>query len=541
MQTELVGHWPLGPDTKDHSRFSHATKAVDVGVGETGPNGKTNSAARFNGKTSLLEIADHPELRFGDGDFTVSAWISIEADVVGNILSKFDETKRQGYHFYVLTSSGVTSAATANYRQLQFGIDEDRLEPEWRDCGRPGNAVQITALTSFNGQLYAGTTEIGAQERGRLWLYRGDGQWQDWGNPVGCNTVHSVAEHNGSLYVGTARYNCSGSRLGETLNKIPGGKVYRVEPGGDWTDCGHPGHEDATPDSVQIESFETGKADDAMALTSFHGDLYCTSNHRRGVFRYLGGTEWQRIGLPHRVITLAIHRGKLYALLNAGPVYRYEGGTDWADCGCPQGSTQTYSAAIHRGRFYVGTWPNGAVHVYEGDKSWRVIGYDKKVAFEREIMAMINYNGKLYLGSLPMANVYRMDGERFTMVGNLDNSPVELRRVWSMAVHQGQLFAGTLPSGHIRSLRAGSMTTHDWALPGGWNHVAARRAGNELSLFHNGKLVATSSASFTRLDVKNETPLTVGFGMYEHFDGLMSDVRLHRGALSEEQVRQLAT
>src|SRR6185295_17840162 len=97
---------------------------------------------------------------------------------------------------------------------------------------------------------------------------------------------------------------------------------------------------------------------------------------------------------------------------NGGPVYRYEGGSSWAFCGCPPGSTQTYGAVTSEGRLYVGTWPEGDVH---------------------------RYNGKVYVGSLPMANVWRMDAERFRFVATLDAAPAPLRRVWAMAVYQGRL------------------------------------------------------------------------------------------------------
>src|SRR5437867_2177010 len=131
---DLIGHWPLSDDTDDHSPVGHTTRAVDVTLGAAGRGGKPGSAAIFNGESSRLEIADHPSLRVGSGDFTAAAWIRSDAehgDVAGQILGKFDTQTRKGFHLYLLTSTGVTSAAQPHYRHLHFGIDDGRLDPGW--------------------------------------------------------------------------------------------------------------------------------------------------------------------------------------------------------------------------------------------------------------------------------------------------------------------------------------------------------------------------------------------------------------------------
>lgn len=538
---DLVGHWPLAVDTQDHSPLRHPTKAIDVELGHAGPHGQPQTAARFNGFSSLLEVPDHAALRFGSGEFTIAAWVHSdprEADVVGTLLSKFDPARRTGVQLDVLSTDGVTSTALASARQLSFGVDDGRPPAAWDDCGRPGNAVLVAALSVVQGNLYAGTLETGREERGHLWRYAGGRQWVDLGNPMGCNIVQSVVEFDGALYCGVGRYNCSGSVLGETLNTIPGGKVFRVAADGNWTECGHPGHEDATPEDGRVGAYASGKADDVMALTVYRGELYCVSNHRRNVFKYAGGRQWKNVGLDHRIITLKVYRGKLYALVNGGPVYRYEGGTEWVYCGTPEKATQLYGAVIHQGEMYVGTWPEGEVFRYQGGETWELVG---RAGYEREVMAAVLYNGKAYFGSLPMANVWRLDGNRFTFVGNLDNSPVILRRVWSMAVYQGRLFAGTLPSGHVWSTEAGKLATWDRPFPGGWHHVAATRDRQQLTVYVDGKQVAASSPfAGTEYQVTNGRPLQIGDGTYEHFHGLMSDVRLYRRSLSASQVAKMA-
>jgi hypothetical protein len=541
----LIGHWPLAGDPADHSPTGLPTASAGVDLTATGPGGRPGTAARFDGRTSRLEVADHPALRFGTGELTVAAWVDApaEADVAGSLVSPVDPSCRRGLNLDVVTNGGVTSTAQANYRQLHFGIDDGRTDPAWTDVGRPGEAVQVAALCADADLLYAGTFEAGADQRGHLWRYDGGQRWIDLGNPVGCNAVQSVAAFDGALYCGTGRYIAAGSALGETRNPTPGGHVYRVTPDGEWLDCGQPGAEGATPESLPVSGYATGKADDAIALTVYRGALYAVSNHRRGVFRYDGGTSWAPVGLDdHRCLTLTVYRRHLYALINGGPVFRYDGGQTWVDCGCPAGSTQTYAATIHRGRLYAGTWPHGEVFRYDGDQTWSRLG---RVGYEREVMGMAYYNGKSYLGTLPMAGVWRLDAERpsnpFAFLGTLDQTPAPLRRVWSLAVFQGRLFAGTLPSGHVLSLAAGKVATWERSVPAGWHHVAAVKRSGRLETYFDGQLVARSEAFHQGdYDLSTDQPLLIGAGAHEAFDGRLCDVRLYRRALDDREIGRLA-
>jgi hypothetical protein len=156
-------------------------------------------------------------------------------------------------------------------------------------------------------------------------------------------------------------------------------------------------------------------------------------------------------------------------------------------------------------------------------------------------MGMAMYNGKVYLGALPMASVWRMDGERFTFMGTLDHASAPLRRVWSIAVFGGRLYAGTLPSGHVHSFGAGRLATWDRTFPAGWHHVAAVKRAGRLALYVDGRTVAWSEPFHAgEYDLSTDRPLQIGFGAYEHFHGLLSDVRLYRRALDEAEIGQLA-
>lgn len=537
--SSLIAHWPLQKNTEDCGPARLRAINHNVRFAPSPRDGK--NLAQFNGQDSFLEILDHPALCWADSDFSVAAWIETEAstDVVGDIISKFDGSTRRGWSLNVVTNTGVTSTAQANYRNLHFGVDSGVQSEKWQDCGRPGNAVLIYSLATINGLLYAGTFEKEAGQTGHVWRYEGNGKWVDCGaNPDGSNAVPSVIGFEGEIYCSTGRYNPVGSRLGPPQNTLPGGHVYRIESDGTWVDCGQPGHEDATPESTYVEGYETGKADEVCGLTVYRGQLYATSFHRRGAFVYEGGQNWKYIGPDERLMSFVVYRDRLYTLVNGGPVMRYEGGQEWTHCGTPGHSEQTYAAATYKGDLLVGTWPECEVQRYEGEDRWKNLG---RVGYEREVMAMALYNAKVYVGTLPMANVFRLEEGEATFVGNLDNSSdVFLRRVWSMAVHDGKLFAGTLPSGRVLSFEAGRLASHNSALPAGRHHVAAVRHGSTLRLYLDGKQVAQSSSFRAEdFDLNNERTLKIGFGPHQFFSGAMSDLRLYRCALTGADLEQL--
>ena len=58
--------------------------------------------------------------------------------------------RARGFHLSLKTNAGVTFSQP-NFRQLQFGIDQNRAADSWTDCGRPGNALLAFAMCSFDG------------------------------------------------------------------------------------------------------------------------------------------------------------------------------------------------------------------------------------------------------------------------------------------------------------------------------------------------------------------------------------------------------
>lgn len=540
----LVGHWLLAEDSKDASAGGHEGRGR--GVAFAGAEG-----ARFDGRESVIEVADRPALRFGAGDFSLSVWVHTEKeldDALGDIVSKYDPGARRGFQLGLQSFAGVTSAQS-NDRNLQFGVDSG-ADPAWTDCGRPGNSVYVCALCVHAGALYAGTFETGAEEAGHVYRYDGAAGWIDCGAPDRCNAVSSLAEFDGQLYAGVSHYRAVGSSLPESPNHHPGGRIYRYEGGTRWTECGRLGGPGSTAaratygdNMARFVGWSPEQVDTVHGLAAYGGRLYALPLYHQGVYRYEGGTTWSDCGSPGvRMMALGVFHGHLYGAGNesagTGGVYRYDGGRQWTRTGDQAGVTQVYSFAAYDGKLHVGTWPEAAVFRDDGEQAWTHAG---RLGDEKEVMGMMVYNGKLYAGTLPLAEVYRYDGgSAWTRTGRLDHTPdVTYRRAWSMAVCGGKLFCGTLPSGHVHAMEAGQVVSHDHALAPGWRHVAAVREGGRLSLYVDGARVATHAFNGAALDVSNDRPLLIGRGPHDYFNGRLRDLRLYGRALADAEIASL--
>ncbi|MBW3542661.1 MAG: LamG domain-containing protein [Planctomycetes bacterium] len=523
----LVAHWPLRGNAADAS--GNALRTVEQGIdfSVAGPDGSPGTAAAFDGLTSSLEVPVARSLNLGTGDFSILTWAHTDValdDLPGEIISCYDPATRTGFRLGIDSRPGVTSSQ-ANWRNLHFGIDQSRSEPEWTDHGRLGNAVLIYSMAVYDDRLFVGTCEAARDQAGRVFAYDGR-EWTDCGAPDRCNAISSLAVHDGRLYAAASKYRLAGSSLPESQNPHTGGNVYRYEAPGHWIHCG------SLPEAEAIGG-----------MVVYRGRLYAGSMYApAGFFRYEGGTNWTPCGTPagKRVEALTVHNGHIYATgYDEGAVYRFDG-EDWTHLGRIAGANQTYGFAVHRGELYVSEWPHARVFRYGGGTEWLPVG---RLGEEMETMPLVVYNGKLYAGTLPSAEVYRFDvPETWTKVGRLDFTPdVRYRRVWTMAVYQGRLFAGTLPSGRVHSIEIGRNVTHDRALEPGWRHIAAVRESHRLKLYVDGRLVGTS-AQFAPADydLSNDRPLRIGFGTTDHFKGRLSDLRLYGLALTPAEIREIS-
>lgn len=518
LKKGLAAHWPLTGDVQDKS--GHGRDAVNHGA-ELLADG-----AMFNGGNAFLEVAGKPEL-LGKGDFSLSLWLHTDKDlddVPGDVISQYDARRRRGFHLSLKNNAGVTFNQ-ANYRQLQFGIDDHR-ESAWSDCGRPGNAILAFGLAVHEGELYAATCEPGQEDAGRVYRYAGGKEWTDCGAPAACNAVTALAAFDGKLYAGTGKYRLAGSALTESENTHLGGKIFRYEGGDKWTDCG-----------------QLPEAEAVGGMVVFRGRLYASSLYRpAGFYRYEGGDKWTDCGTPDgkRVEALGVYNGFLYATsYDGGRVYRYDG-KSWTDCGQLGENTQTYSFAVHDGRLFVGTWPSGRVYRFEEIDRWTDMG---RLGEELEVMGMLVHNGRLLAGTLPLAEVYEQEGDGvWRKLARLDPTPdVKYRRAWTAAEFQGRLYFSTLPSGKIFSYQAGICVTHDRELPSGWQHVVAIKSADRLQLYVNGARVAEiASFNAADYDLASDQPLRIGFGANDYFCGKLREVRLYERTLNPAEIGELA-
>ena len=543
----LVGHWPLLKDGKDVSGHGHHAKVSGVVWRANPANDEDEAGAVFNGRDALLEVAPHPELALGRGDFSIAAWVCADGnrddgagdDVPGDILSQYDSATRRGFHLGVKTNTGVTFNQ-ANWRQLQFGIDNDRISA-WRDCGQPGKKSLLAfGLVAHDGRLFAGTCEPGEGDSGRVYQYSHGQTWLDLGSPAPSNAITSMATVNGELHVGTGKYRVAGSSLAESPNTNLGGRIFRY--GGTlatgeskWTEIGR-----------LTNVVEQSGVEAVSGMVVFKGLHYAGSLYKpASLFVNAGAGGWNDIGVPDgkRVEALAVYNGHLYASsYDSGHVYRFDGET-WTDLGQlgdAAENTQTYSFAVYEGRLYAGTWRSGRVYLFEEANKWTDIG---RLGEELEVMGMLVHNGRLMAGTLPLAEVYQFDGaNRWRRLTQLDATPdVKYRRAWTMAEYQGQLFCSTLPSGHVHACEVGKLATWDYEFPLGWHHVAAVKSVGKLLLYVDGKL-KSSSTDFNPedFDLSNDQPLRIGSGPNDFFHGRLRDVRLYRRALTPAEVATLA-
>ncbi len=523
-----AGFWPLGTDSRDYT--GQWGDAVNHGA-EFSPPGPDGPSARFNGRDAYLEVPGR--VPFGANDFTLLLWVHTGAaldDGLGDLLSNFDTASRKGFTLGLATYTGVSNSQP-NYRTLHFGLD-DGTEPEWTACGRPGNAVLVFGFAVHDGALYAATCEPGENEAGHVYRYEGGTGWTDCGSPDRSNAVMALAAHDGSLYAGTGWYDTTGSALEASPNTTPGGKVYRYAGGSEWICCG------------ALSNPETGEAGTLGGLGVYKGTLYATTLKQPGfgLYRYDGGAQWTYCGNPgRRVLNPFAFNGDLYLVSYDGPggPFRYNG-AEWAYVGGTLNPpiSQDYSFAVYGGRLHLSTWPEAHVYRMEDSGAWTVVG---RPAAELETMGMMVYNGKLYVGTLPSSRVYRYDGEDiWTAIGEpLDAAGGKYRRAWSMALYQGKLFCGTLPSGNVWSLQAGGCVTCDHALAPGWRHLAAVRHGRDLLLYVDGERAAAATlpgdASF---DVSSDTPLQIGRGPGDFFNGYIRSLQAHSQALSKAEIKQ---
>ena len=265
----------------------------------------------------LIEVPASKSLALGTGDFTLTVWAHTTReldDVVGDLVSKFDPASRRGFNWCIKDGHGSVGSQ-ANFRNIQFGIDSG-TEPKWTDCGQPGNAVYVMALAVYNGELFAGTCEPGQDQTGHVYRYAGGTRWIDCGSPDQSNAVTALAVHDGKLYAGTGCYRLRGSLLTDSPNTTFGGKIFRYDGDGHWTDSG---------------SLEGAEA--VGGLCVFRGQLYASSMYHPGQYRFAGDREWVPVASGLWIYAMGVFNHELFGTCwNGCRVFRFDG-QKWSEPG----------------------------------------------------------------------------------------------------------------------------------------------------------------------------------------------------------------
>jgi hypothetical protein len=243
----------------------------------------------------------------------------------------------------------------------------------------------------------------------------------------------------------------------------------------------------------------------------------------------------------------------------------YEGGESWINIGDhPFGITQIHKLQIYRGDLIVGTWPQGYVLRYLGNKAWEnmgALGIDPMDSIN-EVNDLFVYNSKCYAGVIPKAEVYRYDSTYHwknmgRLVHNKDWSKLTENiatwaRVPCFASYKNMLYAGTstchgrasadpdINVGRVFSIELGKMVSYDDDIGSGWTHIACVRNKNKLKLYINGTLVDEVTGLQERsYNISNPLPLKIGFGEHNYFRGFAKDLRVYNTGLNELEINAI--
>ena len=555
MEPKCIAHWPLADNANDIVGKHHGiARSLTYTMG---PNNGVG-AATFDGYSSRICIADHPDLRLGTRDFTATAWIRCQTPmtgIFGDILSKFDTVGRTGLNLHVAGSAPAYSSMS-DQRHVHFGID-DGYVGSWEDFGKPEPSnSNVTTMVTWRGELYAGIADAATPEQAcRVWRYGGDQIWHDCGR-LGADanvlSVQSMLVHKGHLYAGSGNWDwdkARGDMPGFTASKV---HVYQYQGGTQWRDLG-----------------QVGQGYRVMSLASFAGDLYAGMDQGDGegrVFRYDDGV-WVDCGAPDglNIESFLPSGGALYVATH-GSIYRYAGGTTWVCIGKePYDITQIHSMTEVDGKLWIGTWPQGYVLRLEPSGEWVIagrLGLPPGLFECNEVMDLRVYNGKLYAALIPKSQIWRYEADgHWTLMTSLASRPDWLAddinswcRVTCLNAYQGKLGAATGSCysrsehqdaedtlGRVHGFTAGQVCSHEYDIGGDWTHIAAVRQGQETRLYINGELAATARApERTSFDLSNTSPLFIGYGTQTYFAGAIADVRLYDGVLDAAAVCQLS-
>jgi len=113
----LIGYWPFDGNTNDLSGFAYNGTGTNL-TATTDRFGNANSAYHFDGSTSFVSIPDKVALRLNNTDFTLNAWVKLDAyntSYLSTIVSKRFSGVNNGWLW------GINGALTSPQGATYFG------------------------------------------------------------------------------------------------------------------------------------------------------------------------------------------------------------------------------------------------------------------------------------------------------------------------------------------------------------------------------------------------------------------------------------
>ncbi|MBT4694707.1 MAG: LamG domain-containing protein [Planctomycetaceae bacterium] len=308
-------------------------------------------------------------------------------------------------------------------------------DQKWIDCGAPSKANCIAAMAVYNGHLYVGSelysgggSSLPLSENenhgGTVYRYEGGSKWSSMGRIADVRAISALTEFDGKLYAGTGS---TGSWRDTPRTR----GMYRFDGPNSWVDCGCPDlrvvHLGVHNGHLYGLSYDDGgffeymggknwnrlgpipKTTQAYSMVVYEGAVHVGTWPTGSVYRLDGSQQWSfqgRLGEEKEVMGISVYNGQLFAgTLPFADVYRYQGGTRWTTTGRLDNTPdvkyrRAWSMAVFDGKLFCGVLPSGQVLSLEVGKSVthdRALpsGWQHLTAVRRDSQLQLFINGKM--------------------------------------------------------------------------------------------------------------------------------------------------
>lgn len=209
---------------------------------------------------------------------------------------------------------------------------------QWIDCGQVEKIDAVGGLGVFRGQLFA----TSMYNYPAFFRYAGDKQWLPGPLPANGRLITALSPYNGFLYAaswgGCDIYRIDGQKWSDAVNLESNGQTYSLEvhAGGLYTGTWRNGRVYRTNDGLSWAS--TGRLDEeqeVMGMAVHNGKLYAGTLPLAQVFRFDDEQGWTNTGrLDHtpdvryrRAWSMAVFQGRLFCgTLPSGHVHALAAG-----------------------------------------------------------------------------------------------------------------------------------------------------------------------------------------------------------------------